>query len=176
VLPGKLSVNALFNLLKQSVSAAREALGADHALVPLEPWATSRDLELMMNATQTGRAQLVITSAGRQIPVLRAAVYPLGSQPVLAVGRTSKSSLIIDQPTVSRSHADIVHEGEKFEVVDKGSYNGTMINDRVLEPNEKVPLRDGDVIVFGEAQMVFGSLSHLAQLIRGPRRNNSKSG
>jgi pSer/pThr/pTyr-binding forkhead associated (FHA) protein len=175
VLPGKLSVNALFNLLKQSVSAAREALGADHALVPLEPWATSRDLELM-NATQTGRAQLVITAAGRQIPVLRAVVYPLGPQPLLAVGRTSKSSLVIDQPTVSRSHADIVHEGGSFEVVDKGSYNGTMVNDRVLEPNEKVPLRDGDVIVFGEAQMVFGSLSHLAQLIRGPRRINSKSG
>jgi pSer/pThr/pTyr-binding forkhead associated (FHA) protein len=175
VLPSKLSVNALFNLLKQSVPAAREALGADHALVPLEPWATSRESEAM-NATQTGRAHLVITSAGRQVPVLRAVVYPLAPEPLLAVGRTSKSRLVIDQPTVSRSHADIVHASGSFEVVDKGSYNGTMVNDRVLEPNEKVTLRDGDVVVFGEAQMVFGSLSHLAQLIRGPRRNNSKAG
>jgi hypothetical protein len=174
VLPSKLSVNALFNLLKQSVPAAREALGADHALVPLEPWATNRDSEVM-NATQTGRAHLVVTAAGRQIPVLRAVVYPLAPEPLLAVGRTSKSSLVIDQPTVSRSHADIVHQSGGFEVVDKGSYNGTMVNDRVLEPNEKVQLHDGDVVVFGEAQMVFGSLAHLAQLIR-PRRNNSKAG
>jgi hypothetical protein len=175
VLPSKLSVNALFNLLKQSVPAAREALGADHALVPLEPWATSRDSEVM-NTTQTGRAHLVITAAGRQIPVLRAVVYPLAPESLLAVGRTSKSAIIIDQPTVSRSHADIVHDAKGFEVVDKGSYNGTMVNDRVLEPNEKVLLHDGDVVVFGEAQMVFGSLTHLAQLIRGPRRSNSKAG
>jgi len=171
--PNTLSVHALFNLLKQSVTAAREALGADHALVPLEPWATNPS-EALMSATQTGRAHLVITAAGRQIPVLRAEVYPLAPLPLLPVGRTSKSALVIDQPTVSRMHADIVHvaDGDGFEVVDKGSYNGTMVNDRVLEPNEKVQLHDGDVVVFGEAQMVFGSLSHLAQLIRGPRRNS----
>jgi pSer/pThr/pTyr-binding forkhead associated (FHA) protein len=172
--PRPLSVNALFNLLKQSVASAQEALGATHALVPLEPWATTREAELM-SATQTGRAHLVITAAGRQIPVLRAAVCPLEALPSLAVGRTSKSALVIDQPTVSRTHADIVHAGGTFQIVDKGSYNGTMVNDRVLEPNEKVPLRDGDVVVFGEAQMVFGSLEHLALLIRGPRRSSKSA-
>lgn len=166
-----LSVHALFTLLKQSVESASATLGAAHALIPLEPWLIGGEAEDLTTGTVTltGRGHLVVTAAGRQVPVLRARAYPLSGQP-LSVGRTSKADLIVDQPTVSRIHAELSAQGGVFQVTDRGSYNGTMVNSRVLDPNELTLLQDGDVVVFGEAQTVFTSLQHLARLIMSGRR------
>lgn len=171
--PSPLSVHSLFTLLRQSIPAAQEALGAMYALIPLEPWALAGDEieEMTGTVTLTGRGHLVVTAAGRQVPVLRARAYPLGSSNV-SIGRTSKADLVIDQPTVSRIHAEISLQSGGYQVADRSSYNGTMVNNRVLDPNEVVPLQDGDVVVFGEAQTMFGGLPHLAQLIKSVRRNS----
>jgi len=170
-----LSVHELFTLLRQSIDKASEALGAKHALVPLEPWLMDPEgiEDMTGTVTLTGRGHLVATAAGRQVPVLRALAYPLKGAS-LSVGRTSKADLVIDQPTVSRIHAEILLRDDGFCVSDRGSYNGTMLNNRVLDPNEVAALNDGDVVVFGEAQTVFGSLPHLASLIRA--RRNSRAG
>ena len=148
-----------------------------HALIPLEPWVLGGENveDMTGTVTLTGRGHLVVTAAGRQVPVLRARAYPLASD-ALSVGRTSKADLVIDQPTVSRIHAELTRQGGQYHVADRSSYNGTMVNSRVLDPNEVVPLQDGDVVVFGEAQTVFGGLPHLAQLIKSVRRTTRAGG
>ena len=164
-------VHHLFALLKQSPEKARAAIGADHVLVPLEPWVSSDDAEEDTGAaTLTGMGHLVVTGAGKQVPVLGVVCYPLGLEGPLTVGRTSSAAVIIDQPTVSRLHAEINCVGGVFSVLDRGSYNGTVVNERVLEQGEALELQNGDVVIFGEAQLVFGDLVHLAKLIEVRRR------
>ncbi len=163
-------VHQLFALLKQSPAKARAAIGTDHVLVPLEPWAASEFEEDAGAVTLTGLGHLVATGAGKQVPVLGVACYPLPAVGPLTVGRTSNAGVIIDQPTVSRVHAEINCVGGVFSVLDKGSYNGTVLNQRVLEQGEAIELRNGDVVIFGEAQLVFGDLEHLAKLIEVRRR------
>jgi hypothetical protein len=163
-------VHHLFELLKQSPAKARAAIGTEHVLVPLEPWVAS-DLEEDTGAvTLTGVGHLVATGAGKQVPVLGVACYPLPLEGPLTVGRTSTAGVVIDQPTVSRIHAEINCVGGIFSVLDKGSYNGTVLNQRVLEQGEALELQNGDVVTFGEAQLVFGDLVHLAKLIEVRRR------
>ncbi len=165
VTPPRVSVHHFFQILIRSVADARAAVGADHALVPLEPWASADGETATVTVTLTGRGHLVSTHAGKQVPVLQAEVFPLPAGGALLVGRTSRANLVIDQPTISRLHAELQWREGSFCVLDKGSYNGTMVNHRVLEQGESVTLDDGDVVIFGEAQLVFGSLPHLASLV-----------
>jgi hypothetical protein len=158
-------VHQLFKLLKESPAKARAALGTDHVLVPLEPWVTEDGEEGPTAVTIAGLGHLVSTGAGRQVPALASAVYPLLPVEMVTVGRTSSAGMIVDQPTVSRIHAEIHCIGGVFSVLDRGSYNGTVLNQRVLEQGEAIELRNGDVVIFGEAQVVFADMEHLATLL-----------
>jgi hypothetical protein len=167
--PTRLSVESLFTLLRRSVEDARKLLGTEHVLIPLEPWVTSpveRERLRDNTVTLTRRGHLMMTSAGRQVPVLQAACYPLRGDGTLLVGRTAKAAVLVEQPTVSRHHADFTLLQGAVSLSDRGSYNGTMINDRVLDQGEAVELKAGDLVVFGEAQLMYGSLEHLAELLR----------
>jgi hypothetical protein len=165
VVAQRVVVHRLFTMLKQSPEKARAQLGAKHVLVPLEPWVASEDEEETGTVTLTGRGHLVSTGAGKHVPALGTVCYPLPLTGPVTVGRTSSAALVIDQPTVSRIHAEINCVDGIFSVLDKGSYNGTVLNHRVLEQGEAIELKNGDVVVFGEAQLVFGDLDHLAKLI-----------
>jgi pSer/pThr/pTyr-binding forkhead associated (FHA) protein len=99
------------------------------------------------------------------VPALGTACFPLPESGAMTVGRTSSAAVVIDQPTVSRIHAEINCVDGVFSIHDKGSYNGTVLNHRVLEQGEAIELKNGDVVIFGEAQLVFGDLKHLAKLI-----------
>lgn len=72
---------------------------------------------------------------------------------VTNIGRSRNNDVILDNITVSRQHARIKLEGSDFVLYDLGSSNGTFVNgERVVEPRR---LKDGDVIRFGEVEMVF---------------------
>lgn len=150
---------------------ARQLLGTDHVLIPLEPWETPRaPRDYHPNTvTLTRRGHLMMTSAGQQVPVLHASCYPLLGEGPLRVGRAAKAAVFVEQPTVSRHHADFTVAKDAVRLIDRGSYNGTMINDRVLDQGEAVEVKAGDVIVFGEAQLMYGSLEHLAALLRSTK-------
>jgi pSer/pThr/pTyr-binding forkhead associated (FHA) protein len=52
-----------------------------------------------------------------------------------------------DLTAVSRKHAEIVREGNRFKILDKNSTNGTFINGKKIS---EAFLKDGDVIAFAE--------------------------
>ncbi len=73
------------------------------------------------------------------------------------IGRdTRKADIILDTSTVSGEHARVRYEGGQFFLYDLASTNGTFINNRQIQ---KQMLRDGDVVRFGQAEMVFKSVS-----------------
>ncbi len=69
------------------------------------------------------------------------------------IGRAQDNQVVLDDATVSRHHAWIKSEGEEFMIFDIGSANGTFVNDEQIE--EPRLLKHGDVIRFGDAELVF---------------------
>ena len=69
---------------------------------------------------------------------------------VTTVGRGGGVDISLDDPSVSRLHAEIVRRGDHFYVADLGlSINGTRVNGR---PIGRRVLADGDVLSFGVAR------------------------
>ena len=49
------------------------------------------------------------------------------------IGRHPDADIFLDDVTVSRNHAVVQREGERFVLVDEGSLNGTYVNRRRAE-------------------------------------------
>lgn len=72
--------------------------------------------------------------------------------PTTPVGRADlPQGLVIVQPSVSRNHAVVEHDGG-WHVRDVGSSAGTFVNDK---PVRVAPLRHGDRVRFGDIEMFF---------------------
>ena len=69
-------------------------------------------------------------------------------KPLIAMGRNPSNDVIfpVEEKTVSRLHAEIVREGNRFRLVDK-STNGTSVNGQRISD---IILKEGDVIEFTE--------------------------
>jgi hypothetical protein len=81
--------------------------------------------------------------------------YPLDpfQKPMLSVGRSSECDIALDDHRASRHHSDIRWNGRQWEVVDRGSTNGTYVNGmRVHRPYD---LRLGDRVTIGETTLVL---------------------
>ena len=69
---------------------------------------------------------------------------------VTTIGRGLRVDVRLDDPSVSRLHAEIVRRGPYFYLADLGlSRNGTLVNGR---PIARRVLEDGDVLTFGSAR------------------------
>lgn len=74
------------------------------------------------------------------------------TESIITVGRHPESNLVLADPNVSRNHAEIRPQGERYVVVDLDSTNGTSVNGvRVAQH----ALRDGDEVAFGNTSMRF---------------------
>lgn len=84
-------------------------------------------------------------------------VLPTGDRFVLGddivtIGRVPESVIMLEDPNVSRNHAEIRPSGEGFVLADVGSTNGTKING--IRVSERV-LNDGDELTFGSTTFRF---------------------
>jgi Nif-specific regulatory protein len=78
-------------------------------------------------------------------------VISMNEGPVL-IGRQAGATLKITNASVSRRHALIEKEGDKFIIADLGSRNGTFVNDVPVKRRE---LQHGDRVKIGESQFFF---------------------
>jgi hypothetical protein len=89
------------------------------------------------------REQAVLLWDGRDVSL---------DQGVTVIGRSSGCDIVVDDPNVSRRHAEIRRMGEGYSLVDLGSTNGTEVNgQRVGETS----LMNGDVIGVGTTRLTF---------------------
>jgi transcriptional regulator with PAS, ATPase and Fis domain len=94
-----------------------------------------------------GRAVLRITEGpGKGKSVEMTSSLTLGTRP--------DSDLCLEDPTVSRKHAEISRTAEGFLLQDLGSTNGTFLNGVKVD---RAYLRDGAIVTVGETSMVFGT-------------------
>ncbi len=64
------------------------------------------------------------------------------------IGRSPSNDVVINDPEISRRHAQIVQEGSQFTVEDLGSTNGTFVNGQRCAG--ATPLQHGDTIELGD--------------------------
>lgn len=70
---------------------------------------------------------------------------------LLVIGNDSNCHIRLSSPFVSSYHAELLllDNGEIL-LTDKGSRNGTYLNDQRLQPNKDIPVKRGDVIRFAD--------------------------
>jgi pSer/pThr/pTyr-binding forkhead associated (FHA) protein len=79
-------------------------------------------------------------------------VYPL-TQPVINIGRRLDNQLVIDDPRVSRNHAQLRAIKSRFVVFDLNSTGGTFVNGQRTSQSVLYP---GDVISLAGVALIFG--------------------
>ena len=96
-------------------------------------------------------------SAGEKAMILIARGPNKGSRFLITadgviIGRSSQSSIFLDDITVSRTHATIVKKDKSFVLKDSGSLNGTYINN--ISVNEHT-LVSGDEFQIGKDHLLY---------------------
>lgn len=76
---------------------------------------------------------------------------PLDADPS-TIGRSDSCDVVLEDPNVSRRHAEFRIQGGEWHVVDLGSTNGVKVNGRVAS---SARLREGDRITLGTSTVIF---------------------
>ena len=73
---------------------------------------------------------------------------------ITSIGTSVDNDIVLQDKAVSRHHAKIRVEGQKYFVYDLASTNGTKVNDRKIT---KKWIKEGDSIEIGHTKMTFGA-------------------
>jgi hypothetical protein len=103
-------------------------------------------LESLGELPETGPALIVRAGGGRT----GESFSPQGDR--TTIGRSPDCGIFLDDVTVSRRHAAIVHRDDRWSIEDLGSLNGTFVNRRRVE---SATLEDGDEIQIGKYRLTF---------------------
>ena len=68
------------------------------------------------------------------------------------IGRRPDSEVFLDDVTVSRDHALLIHRGDQWFLDDLGSLNGTYVNRTRIESQK---LEEGDEVQIGKYKLTF---------------------
>lgn len=93
-------------------------------------------------------AVLVVEIGGNEVKVI-----PL-DQPTFILGNSPSVDIVLDNPYISRRHAQIVLENGGFHIQDLSSKNGTGINGKPVESEGRC-LQNGDRIELAHGQVVL---------------------
>ncbi len=106
--------------------------------------AGSFDLDVEVRPTAGGGAVgTIIAPGGRRVAL---------DEDSVSIGRHESCHVVLNDPTVSRNHAEVRRDGDGFEVIDLGSRNGTRVNGySVLRQR----LADGDDLLIGAVPLRF---------------------
>lgn len=74
------------------------------------------------------------------------------THPGISIGRERGADIVLDDPSVSRTHAELAVRDGGFVISDSGSLNGTYINRKPVDVSE---LADGDEVWIGKIRFVF---------------------
>ncbi len=135
--------------------AARFCARCGAALVPGEKGETTEAfspdeaaelLDALDDLGLRGAALVVRSGGGRS-----GETFALDTSPT-TVGRSPECGIFLDDVTVSRKHAVLTQEGERWRLVDQGSLNGTFVNRERVDTSD---LTDGDEVQIGKYRLTF---------------------
>ena len=74
------------------------------------------------------------------------------TKPVITLGRQLENDIVFHEDFLSRFHAEIVYENEKYVLYDKDSTSGTFVNGRKID---RCVLNSGDLISLANIYIMF---------------------
>ncbi len=78
---------------------------------------------------------------------------------VVVIGRQAGSDLRLNNPIVSRQHAQVECSAQGCQVMDLGSANGSSLDGQPLAPNTPAPMKNGSKIEIGPFQIVLEEIA-----------------
>lgn len=121
-----------------------EGIPSANDAAPTIPVRTLAERGLLADQPRTAPARLVVVTsslAGSEFRIDRAS---------MVIGRTEENDIIVNHPSISRHHAKIVRDGDRYTVVDLQSANGVRVGG---ESYERVDLQPGDVVELGHVKL-----------------------
>ena len=115
-------VRELRRLARATTPGVRQSVASGARLVVVDPGATS-------------------LAAGEQLPL----------RPVTRLGRSAGNTIVLDDTFVSSEHAVIVERDGGWSLTDRGSTNGTLVNERPVLG--EVDLTPGDIVAIGDVKL-----------------------
>ncbi len=126
-------------------SEAHDAITAERVVDPARDTLRQKDEATLLNAGGiTQPPKLVILNAER-----RGQEFPL-TQPRTRVGRAPGLELILEHPSISREHAEVIYENQRVVIRDLRSINGIRVNGR--EATNQA-LHIGDLLELGRVKL-----------------------
>lgn len=108
--------------------------------------AVSSDTAARMGLAHAGAELVVLDESGK--PKERISI----TRTPVVIGRLSTNDVVLADSNVSRRHAELRKDGDRWVVVDLGSTNGTVVNGKLAREHE---LDDGDRLSFGTSELLF---------------------
>lgn len=134
--------------MRMSAAGPRPAGAPDDITFPMsDPPEPAPPTRPMTNPLDTPPITLTPLAGGNAES--RARTFPNG--PVV-IGRATGATWHIDDPYVSRTHAELRINNGRWTIVDRDSSHGTFVNGMPLRDSTPRTLRDGDVITFGRGK------------------------
>lgn len=104
------------------------------------------DTNIGTSAPNTSIAVLVRQSTGEIIPL---------NKPKMSFGKSQTMDYTIDNPAISRSHADFIQQNGSYYIKDNNSTNHTYINGIMAEPEQINLLKDGNRLLLANEKFTF---------------------
>jgi len=139
-----------FGIATRFVTSESDAVPAAPAPVPVEPPAQT----MVYRVPAPPEPDLPPPEPEQEIVTLTIAGRPhVVTEPVVVLGRSRDAGIRVPDANVSRRHAELRQEGPTYSIIDLGSTNGTIVNGKRVD---RARLRDGDRIVLGSTEILFG--------------------
>ena len=151
--------HAQFSEIEQSLTDSLEDAARDHARE--EGYVLMGPVEVhLQNDPELRTGSFALSARFREGPAGTAGgsvVLPGGERVKLGdgpatIGRSADCTIHLTDTSVSRRHAELRPAGSGWTITDLGSTNGTRVNGARASSR---PLRDGDMITVGDAQLRF---------------------
>lgn len=100
-------------------------------------------------------------------------IYPLSKKAGasfpdrITIGRTSNNDIVIPDTSVSRLHAYVKRDGERWLVADAGSKNGSWLAGKALAARKERPLPSRAVLRIGDVDLTFYLAADLFEALGG---------
>lgn len=82
-------------------------------------------------------------------------IFKLEGKNEWTLGRDEEADIMVDSPNISREHFKIIQGEGQYYIKDLKSSNGTILNDKELNPAKKYVIQSGDIIYIMDIEIVF---------------------
>ncbi|KYQ91361.1 hypothetical protein DLAC_08313 [Tieghemostelium lacteum] len=129
-----------------SVSPTSEKRNENVELLYKEPTWSS------LNENPEGKYKIEVIKGGVVVEDI-----DIGSRAYYLIGRIPICDIVLDHISISRQHAVIQHrrDSKMLFIYDLGSSHGTFINKQRIKANSYQPIKNGDILKFGESTRIL---------------------